>query len=480
MKKSIVRNSILNIIYKLVNIVFPMITSIYVARVLLPEGVGKISYAQNILSYFICMASLGIPVYGAREMAKITSKKEASDKLFSELFLLNLIATIGCSLIYLGIVIGVPFINNQRQLFLVVGIQLLFNIFNVDWFYTGNEEYAYITIRTVVIKIISVILVFLFVKETSDLIPYVLINTLMVSTNYIINAVKLKKRVSLSFRNLYLKVHLKPISILFLTILATDLYNQIDVTMMGWMCSNAEIGYYAYAIKLIRIITSISTAIAITTLPRICRYYSEHRSQEFVSLNNRTLKVLLTLALPCMLGLISVSSDAVYVVYGQSFMPAAKILSIASPILLFVPISYECGTVILTAVNKEKFLLLATFLGVLTNICLNSILIPRYGGRGAAFASVVAELIVFIVHLICAMKYIKFETSRRDLISLFFSSGFMIFGVEIIQNSIVDNAFLRLLFSVLVGGIIYVVSMILMKNTIVIWLYERFTKRLSA
>ncbi|MEH7440202.1 flippase [Neobacillus drentensis] len=473
MKKSIFKNSIFNMSYKLLNVLFPMITAMYIARVLLPEGVGKVGYAQNILSYFTVIASMGIPTYGAREIARVVLDRKKTDTLFSELFILNFASTLICSIVYLALIAFLPTFNNQQVLFLSVGIQLFLNIFNVDWFYSGKEEYVYITVRSTVIKVVSIICIFLFVKNINDLVLYAFINALAVSGNYLFNVFNLRHRVSLRLKNLNLVKHLKSVTILLLTTLATNLYNQIGVTMMGSISSEEQIGYYTYAIKLIAIVTSISTAIAITTLPRMSQLHAAKKTNDFQELFSKTISVILVIVVPCITGILCVADNAVRFVYGESFLASASILKIASPIILIIAISYAYGSIVLTAVNKEKYLLFATFAGMTVNIALNAILIPRFAGIGAALASVCAEFVVLSVHIYFAKSYIKLNLTLRDKVSLLVSNIGLIVIVLCFEHILVFSHAIALIGSVLAGIITYGLILILMKNTVAIWIARR-------
>lgn len=472
MKKSIVKNTLFNVMYRLLNVLFPMITAMYVARVLLPAGVGKVSYAQNILSYFTMAATLGIPTYGAREAARVTTNKKESDKLFSELFILNFISTLVCSFIYVALIYSVHTFLEQKVLFWVVGLPLFLNVFNVDWFYYGNEDYAYITLRSTAVKIISVICIFIFVKNENSLVIYALISSLAVSGNYLLNIIHIRKYVKFTLRNISLYRHLKPVFILLLTMLATDLYNQVDVTMMGSMCSSEEIGYYSYATKMVRIIYSISTAIAITTLPRLSNYYIEKKEKEFRKLFDKTMKVMLIFVVPCTLGITLITDMIVSVVYGKSFLPSVPIIKVAAPLIMIVTISFLCGSVVLTAVNKEKYLLLATISGMCVNVLMNVTLIPKMAGKGAAIASVCGELTVMLIHIICARRFIGIDFTRKDLFSVFVSAFFLI-GTVIFMRNTVNSTVLGLIATMSVGAAIYFGMLYLLGNTTVRWIIGR-------
>jgi O-antigen/teichoic acid export membrane protein len=476
MQKSIIKNSIFNIIYRLLNVLFPMITAMYVGRVLLPDGIGKVNYSLNILSYFLVFASLGIPIYGAREIARVQMEQEKRNKIFSELFILNFFSTLFCVILYFSIILNITLFKKEIFLFFSISIQLILNFCNIDWFYQGMEEYGYITLRSSAIKIISIIMIFLFIKEQKDYILYAFINSLAITSNYLFNIYNLQKKVILNIQGLNLKKHIKPIFILLLTMLASDLYNQIDITMLGSFSTNKEIGYYSYAIKIIRIINTIPYAIVATTLPRLSQYYSENKTQEFKQLVSKSINIIGLFVFPCAIGINFLAKYIIEVLFGNLFSPSIYILKILLPITVIVPFSYMCGSIVLTAINKEHYLLIATSCGVTTNIILNIFMIPKYGGIGAGIASVFAELTVFLIHIFFAQKYIEFKISKKDLMGFIISILTMFFVILIILKYF-ENSFVILFLSTTIGSISFITILIITKNSALINLLNSIRRK---
>lgn len=213
--KSLAKNSIYNILYKCSNLVFPLIISAYVSRILFAEGIGKVSSAQNIVTYFTLLAALGLPTYGTKIIAACGENRLSRDKAFSELFIINLCSTLICSGIYCVIIFNIPYFYQRLDLSIVCGLAIVFNAINVDWFYQGREEYGYITIRNLIIKLISLISVFLLVKTVDDYIIYALILTLSKVANNIFNIVHLRKSVSITLQGINVIQHIKPVFIFF-------------------------------------------------------------------------------------------------------------------------------------------------------------------------------------------------------------------------------------------------------------------------
>ncbi|MCI9571677.1 MAG: flippase [Lachnospiraceae bacterium] len=465
--KSIAQNTVFNVTYKLLNMLFPMITSVYLTRVLGPIYLGKVTYAQNVLSYFLVFASFGIPTYGIREIAKVASDNASKSQVFTELFCLNTIFTVICSIAFSILINLWNYSRSDIALYICVGLSLYINVFNVDWFYAGIEEYVYITIRSAIIKGLSILAIFIFVRNQKDYIVYALITSVATTGNYFLNILNLKRKVALCFKEIDLKQHLKPVFILFITMLATDLYNQIDVTMLGIYYTEVEVAYYSSGVKLIRVINSITMAISSTILPRMSLMYEKGDIIKFNKLFSKTLEINILIAVPSSLGIMLISNEIVAILYGRNFYPTADVILVLAPIILIISVSYLVGSVVLTSTNNEKCLLYATFTGGLMNIALNSLFIPNYGMIGAAIASLAAEISVLIIHLFFSNKFIHIYWDKEYYKSILIGLSGMIFVVVLCKKHI-NSIFLSVFASVLMGGAVYFYILLKCKNKFLI------------
>ena len=467
MRKSFVQSTVFNVGYKVLNVFFPLITSMYVSRVLGPEGTGRVAYAQNILSYFLIFASVGIPTYGIKEIARNSSNRINTSKSFSELFIINAFTTTLCIIVYVSLVLSIPAFRSDQHVFFAVGIPLFMNYLNIDWLYAGNEEYVYITVRSTIVKVIAILSLFIFVRNRDDVVKYALVSSIGLSANYLLNIYNTKNRVKLSLRALEFRKHIKPVSILLLTMLATDLYNQIDITMMGSTCTKAEIGYYSYAVKVIRIVTSITTAVSATMLPRLSQYYNDKKKDRFDIFTNKVLGAVILLAIPCTAGVVLCSNNIILVLFGAEFQETIPLVRILSPIILIISISYLCGSIVLTAINKEKYLLYATLAGACINITLNAILIPLYHGEGAAVASVVAELLVFVLHYLFSSKYVHYRIISVENFKTVIAAVVMI-GVVTVITILIKRPIINLTLSISLGAFAYFSVLFISKHELVL------------
>jgi len=465
--KSLARNSIYNVAYKMLNVLFPLITATYVARVLLAAGVGKVSYVQNIVAYFTTLAALGIPNYGTREIAKGRENKEMTNELFTELFSINFISTALCTTAYYCMIMSVDAFRENLQLHMVLGLAIVFNVINVDWFYQGIEEYAYIAKRSFVVKLVSLVCIFLFVHTESDTTAYVAIYCLGIGGNNLFNIINLRKhKVSFIIKNISIKRHLKPIFILLASVIAVELYTMVDTTMIGIMCEDVNVGYYTNAMKLVKILISVVTAIGGVLLPRLSYYHAQGLNEECSKIVSKVFSIMLYLFLPCGIGMLLVAGEIMPLMFGESFLPGVITLRITSLLICTLGFSNLFGTQVLLTYGAEKKLLICTIAGAITNIGLNAVLIPNFAQNGAAVASVVSETLVTTLTIVFSNKYIHLYIEKKFIISLVISALGLIIGVIIVQSTSF-NDFMKLTLSVVVGAAIYFVLSYVTGNSVI-------------
>jgi O-antigen/teichoic acid export membrane protein len=307
--------------------IFPLLISSYVGRILLSDGVGKVSFVQNIVSYFTSLVALGIPTYGIREIAKCKTQQERNI-VFSSLFTINAISTIVFSIAYYIMIFTVPYFHNNLLLYTIGGIQIVFNFINIDWLYQGLEEYKYIATRSLIVRFVSLICVFAFIHSRKDEWIYLLITCAVNVGNYVLNVFRARKIVLLSLKGISLKKHLRSIFILLATVIAVELYTKIDTTFIGIMLSESDVGYYTYADRIVKIPITIFAAINAVILPRLSVYYMSGEKKEFHELLSKINITVLIFAIPTSVGTCLLSSDYILALFGSNFEPAGYLLKI--------------------------------------------------------------------------------------------------------------------------------------------------------
>lgn len=453
-EKSLFSNFIYNALYNSMGIIFPLITIPYVSRILLSDGLGKVNYASNIVAWFLLFASLGIPRYGIREIARVKSDKSLLNKVFSELFYINLFSSLICSVAYVSLIWITPYFKDKSVLYLVAGIQLFLNVFNIDWFYRGIEEYDYITKRSLIVKVLSLMAMFLFVRTHEDYIKYALIQSAALVGNYILNFLNLKKYIKFTKKDITIKPHLSPIFVLLSTQLAVSIYSLLDTTMLGIWCSDSVIGYYANAHKMINILATLTASLGGVMLSRLVAMHADGNTDGVKKLSEKALDIILVMCMPIVFGAVFVSKDVVLIAFGNDFTPCVSTLMIFAPFVLFTTVGNLFGTQLLMVFGQEKKLLLSVVAGSVINFSLNYFLIKVWYQDGAAIASVITECIVMITQIVMANKYIKVELNKKSCLQITLMTAAMTIGVLGVQHFITQT-FIRLIISVGIGAALY-------------------------
>lgn len=471
MQKSLARNSIYSIAYKILSIGYPLITTVYISRILLPEGIGKIALVRTFVSYFTTLAALGIPNYGIKLIGSVQKNYRLRSQYFSELVIINALSTIVSFCIFC---VSIEKLGQKAdfKLLIVFSSLILFNIFNVDWFYQGIEEYGYIAIRSTLIKVISIILMLAFVRHANDYIIYAVIFCFATIGNYFFNVVHIKKYVHFSIKGLEIQRHVKKIFILFASVCATEVYSMLDSTMIGLFCEERELGYYSNSISLIRVVFSFMTAMCAVYFPRLSFLYKESRLKEFSATAQQGLDLCNYFAFPATIGLIIIADDVAPVLFGKSFAPATSTIRILSVLIIIFSVAYIAGHVILIAVNREIDIMYATIVAAAINAILNIILIRAIGYNGAGVATVCAEATVTTILYYKASKYVKRQYDFRYWASLIGSILFMVLSL-IAVKFIFDSGLMRLIISVTLGCAVFFFSSCIMKNKIATYIWKQ-------
>lgn len=476
-KDSLVKKSIFNILYKALNVLFPLITTTYASHILGANGIGKIASVQNIAQYFVLIACLGIPSYGTREIAKYQNDKKHINKVFNELYIINFFSTSVCVVLYFSMISSIKYFSNNKLLFLCAGISIVLNYLNVEWVFQGIEEYRFIAMRNFIVKIVFLIATFIFVRKPSDILSYMFLLVLGTAGNYLLNVLNLRKRgIHFCIEGINLSRHIKSIMILLGVSISVELYTMTDTTMLTFLCTSKNVGYYSNSIKMVKIVVMVITAISGVLLPRISYYRQQGLLGLCEEIINKVMNVLLFIIIPCIIGLTLISDDFVVIFFGKDFAQAATTLKILSLLFLCIGLSnLFCSQVLLTY-GHEKRVLYTTIVGAVVNIMLNSMLIPFFNEKGAAVASVISEFTVCIMAYLLSKKYVKYKMNTYALFKEICSALLMIIvivGIKIL----IENIHIRFFLCVVFGGIIYIFSNIVLKNEIFIRLVNSFVNK---
>lgn len=454
-RPTLLGNSIYNVVYRVLNVAFALVSTVYVSHILLASGVGKVAAAQNAAQYFVLIAALGLPDYGTREMAKHKGDREQQSRLFAELFRINAVSTLLCCAAYYLMIALSGYFAEENRLYLVSGLMIAANLFNVEWYYQGEENYRYIMLRNLVVKAVLLLTMIVVVRSKEDYIWYAWIMVGATLLNYVWGYMgALRDGMRIREEILAIRMHLRPVLTLLGTAVAIESYTLLDVTMLSFFCGEEQVGYYSNAMKLVKILITVITAVGAVLLPRLSYYYGIGKTEKCSELVAKAFYAMWSLFLPCGIGLFLVADELVIYLFGASFSPAADILRIAALLVYTLGFSNLFGTQVLLTFGQERKLFYGTLAGMISNIVLNAWLIPHYQGCGAAIASVISEAIVTALAIWFASAYIRYRLDMRCIVVTLVAGVVMALSVMAV-GQMMEMSLLRMAVEIMVGGVVY-------------------------
>lgn len=415
-ENSIKKNVLYNTLLSISQFIFPLVTFPYVSRILGPAGIGEVSFVDSMTQYFILFAALGIPVYGVREIAKRKNDQEGLTKLYAELISIHFFLTLILSLVYIALFNFIPKLHTKAGLFWIGTAVLIINVFPAEWFFQGIEQFSYIVKRTLIIRILSVGLIFLMIRSPEDSLWYYSINFITFLLNSVINISYILRHLKIKFSGLELKHHLKPLLLIFSGNVAISVYILMDSIILGLMGSNAEVGYYTTCVRFNRLSLSLLSAFSLVMLPRLSVAFNNRDNDKARSLLKESFEYIMFLSIPICVGVYVLAPDIIYLFAGSAFDPSITVLRITSPLIVFIGLSNIFGMQMLIPTGKEMILLKAVSIGTVMSIILNLVLIPIYKHNGTAVTSVLTELTVTLLTGYFALREFRFNMSSRIII----------------------------------------------------------------
>ncbi len=475
--KKIAKNYIYNLIYQVLVIILPLITTPYVSRILGAENIGIYSYTLSIVTYFVLIGSLGIATYGQREIAYVQSDKKKRSSIFWEIIIFRIITMIVVSIFYYFMYIkGTQYTSYYKILIL----ELISSCLDISWFFQGMEEFKKTVLRNTIVKVLSIICIFSLVKTVNDLSVYILIYALSNLVGNISLWAYLPKYIQkIDIKELKLLRHLRPVIALFIPQIAIQLYTVLDKVMIGAMVENkVESGYYEQAQKIIKILLTIVTALGTVMLPRIANKFADGKTDEIKRNIKTSFKFTYLLAFPMLFGIIAISNRFVPVFLGAGYEEVSLLIKIISPIILMIGLSNVIGNQYLLPTKRQKAFTISVLCGAIVNLILNFILIKRYEAIGASIATVIAETTVVAIQFICVRNEIKFlEIIKLGLKNLI-ASIIMLF-IAILIEKIMKNqsSYIIILIQVCTGIIAYFAMLLILKDKFIIEIKDKFIKK---
>lgn len=474
-QKSIGRNYLYNLSYQIFLIIIPIIVTPYVARNIGEEGIGRYSFASSVQSYFSLIAALGCNYYAQRVVASHQGNKEQQTIDFWEIFIARIIPFSVAFSVYCIVICADIFDLRYTNIFWILTINIIAVVFDATFFFQGNEEFAKIIFRNVIIKVFSIVCIFIFVKDEDDLLIYVLIQSVSLFLSNISLWFYLPKLLlKVNRKKIAPLKHLRPMLILFLPTIATSVYTSLDKTLIGVITnSDIENGNYEYAEKLVKMSMTILTSLGTVMIPRNSKNFAEGNVSKILENIYNSMRFVFWLGIPLAIGVAIISDNIIPWYLGTvGYEMVANLMKILSPIILIIGLSNVIGVQYLIPSKQDTKFTISIVIGALLNLILNIIFIPKWGCYGAALSTVIAEFIITLVMIGFTCKVINY-------LKIFYESGkYWISGTVMgmmcwLIASKMHATIINTLIIVLCGCVVYIICLLLLKDKFTKVLFEK-------
>lgn len=473
MNGKLIKNYLYNMAYQVLLIISPVITMPFLSRSLGADGIGQYSYAYTLTSYFVLVATMGCDIYGRREISYVKDSIKARSERFWSIESVKIISTVITLIAYLFFSV----FNKNKILLIILTFHLINVPLNIGWYYQGIERFKTLTIRGFVLKIIDILFVLIFIHKPSDLKLYVAGSSFIAFITFFALWIDLRKTIiKVPIKRLKIKFDFKNCIVFFLPSIATTLYTLVDKTMLGVFSENyLENGYYEQALKINQIFLRIVTAFGAVLLPQIA-YFHKKGNEVAVEQNVRkSLRYVYFIAIPMAFGLSCIADLFVPWFFGKEFLKVAVLLKISGFIIIFQGMSDVLGMEYLVSVEKQNKYTLSLVIGTIVNLILNTIFIKYFQSVGVIYASLISEIIIVGVQ----MGYVHKKINVYRLVTLsknYLIAGIIMFIPTKIVSKIFNASVLSTIFTVAVGGTIYILVLFLFRDKVAMGFVSFLTK----
>ncbi len=477
-KQSVKKNYIYNLAYQMLAVIIPLMIQPYIARVLGAGEVGAFSYTTAITGYFALVGNLGIATYGQLRVAAFRNDREKVSQIFWELAILRFLMMAASTLLFILFICFLARPEN-KTLYAVLTVQIMASAIDIAWLLQGFEEFRKIVLRNTIIKVVSVILIFMFVKKQSDLYIYALImngSTLIGNASIWYFTPSFVDRVPL--KRLNLQRHLRSCIIYFIPTIATTFYLSLDKQMIKWFTdTTVENGYYEFAQRIEQMAVTVVTSLSIVTMPRMANLFNLNAIDRMRNRLEQTIRFILLLSVPMCLGMMSVTDYLVPLYLGSGFERSATLLKIFSLLIVVVGLNNAVGKQVLMPVGRQKEYNMSVILGAFVNFGLNLLLIPHFYSVGAVIASVASETSILLAFIYYSRDYIRLgwiiKASARYVIA-----GAAMAGVIALSYTRLSMSWKSLAIQVVLGGIVYVAAVLVLRDKFALEMLEIIKRNL--
>ena len=473
------KNFVYNIILTLSSYIISLIVFPYVARTLGVEAIGRVDFSNNVITYFSLFSLMGVSTVGIREIASAGDDRKKRSVIFSSILGFVLLLTAISVTLFVVSIFCFDKLYSYRNLLIIGSFSLFFTSLLIEWLYQGTEQFKYISNRTIIIRILYAISIFIFVKGRDDIYVYYFLTVMSTCVNALINLFYSRKYVDFKLSYIHLFRYAKVILSLGVYKILTSMYTTFNFVYLGFVTSDSQVGFYSTSTKLFHILLGILTAFTSVMLPRMSALLSRDKHEEFKSKINYSFDLVFMFTIPIIILTVFFAPNIIMLLSGPGFEGAIMPMRIITPMLFITGIAQIFVVQILMPLKKDSIILLGSIIGAIVGIASNIVLVKEYGAVGTALTLLLSELSCAL----CAFIYvttkeiIKFPW-RKMMNYLLASIPYVILCY--IAYLIIDNYIYSLLISVILSALYYIfLNVIIIKNTLVINFINSLKARLK-
>lgn len=470
-KKNFLYSSILTVSAYL----FPLLVYPYVSRVLGLSNIGIVNFVDNLINYFVLFSMMGIGTVGVREIASAKTNKEHLSKVFISLLSLTIITTLLASIVLLVSMYTIPTLFAYRDMLYVGLVKLVFNVFILEWFFIGMEEFKYITTRTIIIRFIYVLSIFVFIHDATDYKLYFAITVAAAVLNALVNVFYTRRFISYTLSNISISPYIKTFVIMGIYALLTNVYTMLNAVWLGFVTNTDEVGNYTTATKLQILIMGFLNSFANVVYPRVSLLLSQDRKEEYWAKITMALDAIYLFAFPTIAFVITAGPVVLNFLVGNGFEGAYLPLRIITPLILVIGIEQILIIQILMAKHHDRIVLMNSIVGATTMIIANIVLTSTMGASGSAVVWVLAETVIMALAMVEVYKKEGFTFPYKRLLRYCLTYTPLVTLSATICNIIEDNILMLSCSALVVICYTLVAELFIMKNHIA----QNFLKKLS-
>lgn len=403
------KNYLYNLLLTLANLLFPLLSFPYVSRMIGPDGIGKVQFAFSFAQYFAVIANIGVPIYGLKEIARRKNDFQSRSQIFSELITIHFLACFCLSAIYLGVIFSFSYFGNNFDMHLTAVLLILMGFTNIEWLYSGMEQFRSIALRSVLFKLIGLCLLYYFVRNPSDYRVYLYTMIFSFLGNNVVSLVMIGDKVKPVFSNLRLGKHIKPLLFILGSTLAVSMYSDMDTAILGFLSSTKTVGFYTAAVKLSKITLPFVTSMGVVLMPKIAAEFANNNKIEIQNILNKTFNFLVFFSVPVVLGLFLLAPEFITLFSGKEFLPATGSMQILSLLPFIIGFAHMFLYLVLIPSGKNREMFSSVLGGMAMSIILNILLVPHFKAIGSSIANVCSELVVTLLYVYFIRKYYRFN-----------------------------------------------------------------------